>query len=520
MSNENINKNKLLKPEKNGSKPNLKDKKEPVHSDDRAEKLKLYSIGSVVLLIAIVLLANILFNGILGKALTFDLSDYSQNSISQESIDFINSLSPDTHIRIVGLFNRPDNVAGTPYQYIVPLLDDYERKSDGKISVEYVNISEQPSIISQLDPTNSYDLSSRENTYVIQYNGKIKIITPLECYTYDEEIYSYYGSYYVTGNNTEFTFTNSMYNLTNDYSFKAYIITGLKESGNANITKILDSMAMDVEELPVSENFVIPEDCDLLILNGPNNDISEKMYIAMTDYLNNGGKLFVAVDYSLENVTVRFDRLNQLLNQMNINIDPVLVSENDPGYQLGGYSIDSTVTAGDGFKDYSSISLYHSTYARSISTTDNPNTKFKTSPVLLTSKKASLLEVDDKGNILDSEINSEGQYYVAMYSVGNDSDPTKVFVFGTMTFSSDEYISSYGMNDANVDFFKACIRELSSTKPVSALNIATKTVDNFSLDANKSTTSLSTVMLVVFMIIIPVVLVAMAVIVYTKRKNL
>ena len=324
----------------------------------------------------------------------------------------------------------------------------------------------------------------------------------------------------MTGNNTEFTFTNSMYNLTNDYSFKAYIITGLKESGNANITKILDSMAMDVEELPVSENFVIPEDCDLLILNGPNNDISEKMYIAMTDYLNNGGKLFVAVDYSLENVTVRFDRLNQLLNQMNINIDPVLVSENDPGYQLGGYSIDSTVTAGDGFKDYSSISLYHSTYARSISTTDNPNTKFKTSPVLLTSKKASLLEVDDKGNILDSEINSEGQYYVAMYSVGNDSDPTKVFVFGTMTFSSDEYISSYGMNDANVDFFKACIRELSSTKPVSALNIATKTVDNFSLDANKSTTSLSTVMLVVFMIIIPVVLVAMAVIVYTKRKNL
>ena len=299
MSKENINKNKLLKTDKNGSKSDLKDKKESVQSDDRAEKLKIYSIGSVVLLIAIVLLANILFNGIFGKALTFDLSDYSQNSISQESIDFINSLSPDTHIRIVGLFNRPDNVAGTPYQYIVPLLDDYERKSDGKISVEYVNISEQPSIISQLDPTNSYDLSSRENTYVIQYNGKIKIITPLECYTYDEEIYSYYGSYYVTGNNTEFTFTNSMYNLTNDYSFKAYIITGLKESGNANITKILDSMAMEVEELSVSENFVIPDDCDLLILNCPNKDISEKMYIAMTDYLNNGGKLFVAVDYSL-----------------------------------------------------------------------------------------------------------------------------------------------------------------------------------------------------------------------------
>lgn len=501
-------------------KNNTRENNTNAQSDDRAGKLKLYSIGSVVLLIAIVLLSNILFDGIFGKALTFDFSDYNQNTISQESVDFLNSLSPDTHIRIVGLFERPDNVAETAYQCIIPLLDDYVKKSDGKITVEYVNMTEQPSIISQLDPSNSYDLSSKANSYVIQYNGRIKIVDPYDCYSYDEESLAYYGQYVVIGNNTEFTFTNAMYNLTSDSAFKAYIITGLKEAGNVYITKILDAMSIDVTELPVSENFTVPDDCDLLILNGPNSDISEKMYVAMTDYLNRGGKLFVAVDYSLDNVSVRYERLNQLLNQININIDPVLISENSPGYQLGGYSVDSTVTATDDFKDYAGIPYLHSTYARSVREISSANTGAKASPVLVTSEKASLLEVDSQGNVTADGSSSESQYNVAMYAVSSDVKPARAFVFGTLNFSSDAYISSYGLNDSNVDFFRSCIRELASDKPVNALTITTKDVENYSLSPEKATGSYATAMLVVFMVVIPVILVAMAVIVYTKRKNL
>ena len=116
-------------------------KTETKKSDNRADKLKLYSIGSVVLLIAIILLVNFLFDRMFGNALTFDFSDAGQNSLSQESIDFIDSLPEGTAIRVVGLFSRPDEVDSTPYQYIIPLLDDYVRKSDGKIIVEYLMFS-------------------------------------------------------------------------------------------------------------------------------------------------------------------------------------------------------------------------------------------------------------------------------------------------------------------------------------------------------------------------------------------
>ena len=58
------------------------------------------------------------------------------------------------------------------------------------------------------------------------------------------------------------------------------------------------------------------------------------------------------------------------------------------------------------------------------------------------------------------------------------------------------------------------------TKNVSVLDISTKNVDNFSLNPEKASASAATAILAVFMILIPVLLVAAAVIVYTKRKNL
>ena len=488
-------------------------------NDERSDKLKFYSIGSVVILIAIVLLVNVLFDKILGKALTFDFSDALSNTISQESIDYINGLPQDTKIQIVGLFDKPSDVAQTEYQYICPLLDDYVKASKGKITVDYVNPTTQPTIISQLDPNNAYNLSSQTGNFVVKYNDKIKIITPYDCYTYDETYLSQ-GYYYVTGNEVEYTFTNTMFILTNGYSCKAYLITGLEEDGSNYIAKILDSMAIEPIALSVSENFSVPEDCDLIIMNGPQNDISEKMYVELSAFVKRGGKLLIAVDFNVINVTEKYERLNKLLNEMNLVLDPYLISENDSNYQLGGYQLDHIAKACEGFTDYAEITFLHCTNTRSVRSADIPGSTFKTAPVLKTSENAATTALDQYGNAIESTMVTGKQFYPAMYSAGEGADPAKAFVFGTMNFTSDQYISSYGINDTNVDFFKSCIRELTSTKTFNSLNIATKNVENFSLDVTKATTASSTVVLVIFMMLIPILLVALAVVVYTKRKNL
>ena len=112
--------------------------------NERAHQLKIYSIGSVLILLAIVLLLNILIDKGLGKVLTFDFSVEHSNTISDESVKFLDGLPEGTKIRVVGLFEKPEQVTGTKYQYIIPILNDYVKKSHGKVSLEYVDIKMNP----------------------------------------------------------------------------------------------------------------------------------------------------------------------------------------------------------------------------------------------------------------------------------------------------------------------------------------------------------------------------------------
>ena len=89
-------------------------------TDNRSDKIKLYSIGAVVILIGILVIVNVLFEKILGKALTFDFSASLSNTLSQDTIDYLDSLPSDTKIQITGLFEKPSNISGTRYQYIIP----------------------------------------------------------------------------------------------------------------------------------------------------------------------------------------------------------------------------------------------------------------------------------------------------------------------------------------------------------------------------------------------------------------
>ena len=95
-----------------------KNRSSSASTDSRAKTLKIYSIGSVLMLIAIVVLLNILITGLLGSALTFDFSANNQNTITQQTQDFIDSMPENTSVRIVGLLERPADLQNSPYEYI------------------------------------------------------------------------------------------------------------------------------------------------------------------------------------------------------------------------------------------------------------------------------------------------------------------------------------------------------------------------------------------------------------------
>ncbi|MCH4153071.1 MAG: GldG family protein [Mageeibacillus sp.] len=490
-------------------------------SDKRAKSLKFYSIGAVLILIAIALLINIFFDSLLGDALTFDFSVSGQNSITKVTQDYLNTLPKDYKIRIVGLMDKPESLTDTPYEYIVPLLDDYAAKSDGRITVEYINPETYPSIINELDPSGAYDLSA--DNFVVSCNGKVQVVAPIDCFTYDSQ-YLEQGQYLPTANNVEYTFTNTIVQLTNGYASKAYIISGLNEDDSSTqLTNILKALGCDTETLEVSDNFEIPDDCDLLILNGPNSDISERMAVKIQDYLNAGGNFFSAVNF-YSNSADKFTNLNTVLNMMNLNMDPYVICEKDSTYYLDDTGFNSLVDISADFQslsdDFSSFSQFKSSYARPIRDYDTPYSYIKTTPIATTSDSATAVQVDAQGNM--SQYENASQYNIGMYSTFDGMDnPPEVIAFGTTNFSSDSYISNYGYSDTNVQFLRSCLRMLlGSGVNANSVDVESKSLDNYKIDSTKATSGVSSAVLYVFMVIIPLALVIVATVVYKKRKNL
>ncbi|MCR5339941.1 MAG: GldG family protein [Saccharofermentans sp.] len=508
------------KPAKNVSKvSNNAAANKKKHRNERAHQLKIFAVGSVLILLAIVLLANVLIDKVLGNALTFDFSVRHSNAISDTSVKFLESLPQDTKIRIVGLFERPQSFYETKYQYIVPLLDDYAKKSGGKVSVEYVDVTKNPGIIQQLDPTDSYSLKSLSGWYVVSYNGKIDLIDPVSCYTIDTDILNETDSFVATGINTEYTFTNSMMSLVKGFTNKAYIVTGLKENGATQFKRLLNGMGIEVQDLAAATGFKVPEDCNLLVLNGPNSDITEAMYSEIKAYVERGGKVIISVDYSADNVNEAFPNLNRLLNEMNINIEHSMVSENDPAYQLNAKINDSQGDIVDKYSNFASEKKMHITLARPLSLISAQNANYIAEPVIVSSKSATK-SVADENNMAKQIDSTPGILNVAMHTAYNVDNPGEVYVFGTVNFTSDDYFEQFTLSDRNADFVKSCVRSMLPTSAQYNIDIPVKKLDGNRLNDNKATTAAGTTVMIVFMIVLPVILSSMAVIVYNKRKNL
>lgn len=509
--------NNVKKPVKPVTKKNQNANKEV--RNERAHQLKIYAVGSVLILLAIVLFANILLDKAFGNALTYDFSVERSNVISDTSVQFLDSLPQDTKIRIVGLFEKPESFYESKYQYILPILDDYVKKSHGKVSVEYVDIQKNPGIIQQLDPEGGYNLSSLTGWYVVSYNGKIDVIDPLSCYTIDTQVLEQTDSYVATGINTEYTFTNSMMSLVKGFTNKAYIVTGLKENGSVQLKRILNSMGVEASDLAVTSGFKVPDDCNLLILNGPNTDITETMYVEIKAYVESGGKVIAAVDYSADNVNEAYPNLNRLLNEMNINVEHCMISENDPAYQLNSMINDSQADIAERYSEFASEKKLHITLARPLSQPAARNNSYIAEPVIVTSSSAtkSIADSDNKAQQISSE---QGVLNVAMHSAYCIDKPGEIYVFGTVNFTSDVYFEQFTLNDKNADFIRSCVRSMLPTSAEYNIDIPVKRLDGNRLNENKATTTVSTVVMVVFMIVLPVLLSSMAVIVYDKRKNL
>ena len=241
-----------------------------------ASKNGTYSIGITFVILVMVVVANLIIGQLPEKVRKIDVSSNRLYEIS----DTTKKLDQDVDVKVLADKENTD-------ERIKTFLSKYTGLSDHN-SVEWIDPVLHPATL------NEYNAS--ENTIVVSCADTGKSTT----ISFDDILVTDMSSYYYTGTVTESEFdgdgqlTSALSYVTTESTWKIYRTSGHGESTfSATISELIDKANYTVEELNLVMEPTIPEDCDLLMMYAPANDLSEAEAKAVTDYMTTGGKVMV-----------------------------------------------------------------------------------------------------------------------------------------------------------------------------------------------------------------------------------
>ena len=240
-----------------------------------------YLAAVTAAVVALVVLVNLVMGQLPSNVTEFDLTDNSLYEITDTSKDFLATLDQDVEIVVLAEEDATD-------ERILKFLDRYTALSN-HLSLTYVDPVAHP------DQASQYDAQSDSLIVRCEATGKSETISYSDIITYS---YTSYFSMTEDAFDAEGQLTSAVNYVTSDADRTVYTVTGHGEEDLSSvITDAIDKANLNLDSVSPILNGSIPEDCDLLIVNGPATDLSADELTILQDYLTGGGQMiFLAGD--------------------------------------------------------------------------------------------------------------------------------------------------------------------------------------------------------------------------------
>src|SRR5699024_9223263 len=136
-----------------------------------------------------------------------------------------------------------------------------------------------------------------DNSLVAVSGDTYQYIPYSDMYVYEMN-YSTYTSQQ-TAYDGEGRLTSAISYVTSDDLPKMYILQGHNEAEiSSTLEDRISKQNITTETLSLLTLEAVPEDCDILMINSPQTDLSETEAQYIIDYLDNGGKVFMTSTYT------------------------------------------------------------------------------------------------------------------------------------------------------------------------------------------------------------------------------
>lgn len=438
-----------------------------------------YSTVIMVVIIAIVIAANVMFSKLPTAARNIDVSSNNLYSIGDTTHSVLDGLKNDVEIVVIKDKESTDKRIST-------LLAKYAEYSD-HIKVTYKDPVLYPSVLTTYD--------TEENNIVIKCDATDKT-TKVAFSDIIVTSTSYYGSTYETSFDGEGQLTKAIDYVSNENNKLIYTISGHGESNlGKNISGLISKSNFNVKSVNLLVDNGIPDDCDMLICNQPTKDLADDELKLLREYMENGGKMTVV----LADTTTKTPNFDALMADYGISKVNGYIADTERYYGQNVYQIFPNYSSGDitgkfGSEEYT---LLFGSLGLKVEKTDGVTVD-------------EFLTTSNKGAAVVGENDyTEGKYTLAAAAT---KDESRFTVFGSASIIDDEFTSYYtNLMDLQV-FMNSITANFDDVSNIS--------IDSISLQTTYNTIANGSGIGAIFIGIIPVALLILGFLRWFGRRKL
>ncbi|RKN84522.1 Gldg family protein [Paenibacillus ginsengarvi] len=458
----------------------------------------LTAIGVIVVLIVV----NFIFTSL---HVSYDVSTNKSYSISKYSIAIIKKVQDPITIYV---WAKP----GSEYPEFKNMIMDYAQYSS-RIQVEVRDPNLYPQLVEQFKTDPALSVSSNSVVVVNGKTNKFKFIDAAQLITlgFDPQTYKDY----VQSIDVEPQITNAIEYVTSDKTYIIYSMTGNGELAlPEKLVNAIQLAGYEMRDLNVLTKD-IPQDASLLFATTPAKDWTPEMANKVKAYLQSGGRAFFALNY----MTSGFPNVRSVLDAYGVSLNDKVVIEADIGKALPNQP---TVLLPNMEANEITKSLTDKQYnvLLPVATDIKPNSvkrnSLKVSP-LLTSSAKSYTKNSSAQRIEKAAGDESGPFQLAViisdYTDTKTVYETKLVVMGTDGLISPEVNSVSG--GTNYQFI---VNAVNWTQNKASGSYIPPKAPNSSVPLQVSGGQ-AVLITVVTVILIPLVILLIGIVVWTRRRN-
>lgn len=467
----------------------------------------VFSTGMIAIVVALTVVVNLIASALPETYTQIDATSQKLYSITKDTEKYLDTLKDDVTLYVmVNKNSKDDNVDRTLQKYA---------SASKHVKVKYVDPNVSPTFASKYTDS---DVTS--NSIIVVCGDRSKVID------YNSDIYEYsYDSSYnysVTGYDCEGQVTAAIQYVTSESTTNVYELTGHDESTlSGDFSEVFQKRFMNVGSLSLLTVDAIPEDCQALFITAPQSDLSEDDLSKLSQYLGNGGKIYLSIDYSKWNDLTNFKKL---LSDNSIETTESLLAETDRSYYYQSpFYLLPNVENTEVSSSVAGMTQVFVPYSVGLTYTgedDSNVTSFMTtSDTTIAKAAANIAAVQsqaDAANIASvQDGDTQGQYSLGMMVTNENGGELCVLGSAMMcTDSANQIVSGH-----NATLFNGIVNALVTTDDENSDNavvIAAKdyTVSNLTVSANAML-----VYGILWGIFMPIALIIIGIIVWARRRK-